>query len=124
MIDSFLSHFTGRAATGVSADRRGAEPRETVAWAAELERDGRRVPIEIGNISPGGLMATVDAAVEAEARLTVWIDGRRVSGEVRWYGAGRFGMRFDTPIDLDPAVVERYRTVKTEATKQMSRWMI
>lgn len=125
MFDSILSHFTSaRGAAGASADRRRAEPRERVAWAAELERDGKRVPIEIGNISTGGLMASVDSAFDSEAPLVVWLDGRRLTGEVRWYGAGRFGMRFDAPIELDPAVVERYRPANVEQAKQMSRWMV
>lgn len=125
MFDSILSHFTSaRGAAGASADRRGAEPRENVAWAAELERDGTRVPIQIGNISPGGLMAQVNGGVASAARLAVWLEGRRVTGEVRWYGDGRFGLRFDTPIDLDPGLVERYRTENAEQTKKMSRWMV
>ena len=125
MFDSILNHFTSaRSAAGASADRRGFEPRERVAWAAELERDGQRVPIEIGNISSGGLMASVDGVVPSEAPLTVWLDGRRLTGEVRWYGDGRFGMRFDTPLRLDPALIERYRPANVEQAKQMSRWMI
>ena len=125
MFDSILNHFTSaRSASGAAADRRGREHREAVAWAAELERDGKRVPIEIGNISTGGLMASVDGVVASDAPLVVWLDGRRLTGEVRWYGDGRFGMRFDAPITLDPAVVERYRPAAVEQTKQMSRWMV
>jgi hypothetical protein len=125
MFDSILNHFTSaRSASGAAADRRGRERREAVAWAAELERDGKRVPIEIGNISSGGLMASVDGILASEAPLVVWLDGRRLTGEVRWYGDGRFGMRFDSPIVLDPAVVERYRPAVVEQTKQMSRWMV
>lgn len=125
MFDSLLNHFTsGRSASGAAADRRGRERREPVAWAAELERDGKRVPIEIGNISAGGLMASVEGVVASDAPLVVWVDGRRMTGEVRWFGGGRFGMRFDTPMALDPAVVERYRPAAVEQTKQMSRWMV
>jgi PilZ domain len=125
MFDSILNHFTSAwSASGAAADRRGRERREAVAWAAELERDGKRVPIEVGNISSGGLMASVDGVLASEAPLVVWVDGRRLTGEVRWYGDGRFGMRFDTPIAIDQAVVERYRPAAVEQTKQMSRWMV
>lgn len=125
MFDSILNRFAAsRSAAGASADRRTTEPRERVIWAAELERDGVRVPIEIGNISTGGLMASVDGGVASDAPLVVWLDGRRLTGEVRWYGEGRFGMRFDKPIELDRAVVDRYRPANVEAAKQMSRWMV
>ena len=125
MFDSILNRLTSsRSAAGVSADRRAADPREPVIWAAELERDGTRVPIEIGNISTGGLMASVDGVLATDTPLAVWLDGRRLTGEVRWYGEGRFGMRFDTPIELDRAVLERYRPANVEQAKQMSRWMI
>ena len=125
MFDSLLSHFTSaRSALGTSADRRATEPREAVTWAAELEQDGRRVPIEVGNISSGGLMARVDADLGEAERLVVWLDGRRLAGEVRWYGDGRFGMRFDAPVDFEPGTIERYRTVNVEQSKQMSRWMV
>ena len=125
MFDSLLSHFTSaRSALGTSADRRATEPRQAVAWAAELEHDGARVPIEIGNISSGGLMARADADLGDTQQLAVWLDGRRLTGEVRWYGDGRFGMRFDTPVDFDTGMIERYRVVNVEQSKQMSRWMV
>lgn len=125
MFDSILNHFTSaRSASGAAADRRGREEREPVTWAAELELDGKRVPIEIGNISAGGLMASVDGVLASDAPLVVWLDGRRLTGEARWYGGGRFGMRFDTPLVLDRAVIERYRPAEVEQSKQMSRWMV
>jgi hypothetical protein len=126
MFDSILSHFTAaRGTIGVSSDRRGPDPREAVAWAAELELDGRRVPIEIGNISTSGLMASADAVVLGSgAELAVWLDGRRVTGHVRWAANGQFGLRFDAPIALDRSIIERYRPANVEATKQMSRWMV
>ena len=125
MFDSLLSNFTSaRSAVGTSADRRATEPRQAVAWAAELEHDGRHVAIEIGNISSGGLMARADTDLGDTQLLAVWLDGRRLTGEVRWYGDGRFGMRFDTPVDFDPGTIERYRVVNVEQSKQMSRWMV
>lgn len=125
MFDSLKSHFTSaRSALGTSADRRTPEPREAVAWSAELEHDGGRVPIEIGNISSGGLMARVDADLAEARRLALWLDGRRLTGEVRWYGDGRFGMRFDAPVNFDRGTIERYRIVNVEQSKQMSRWMV
>lgn len=111
-------------AADVTADRRRAEPREAVAWAAELELDGRRHPIEIGNISTGGLMARADVEVPPQACLTLWIGGHRLTGDVRWQGDGRFGLRFDTPLALDSAVIERYRPAGIESSKQISRWMV
>lgn len=125
MFDSILNHFTSaRSASGSAADRRGRGQREPVAWAAELELDGKRVPIEIGNISTGGLMASVDGVLDSDAPLVLWLDGRRLTGEARWYGNGRFGMRFDTPIVLDRTVIERHRPAPAEETKQISRWMV
>lgn len=111
-------------ASDLTADRRRSEPREAVAWAAELELDGRRNPIEIGNISAGGMMARAGIEVPPQARLTVWIDGERLTGEVRWQGDGRFGLRFDTPLALDSALIERYRPAGIESSKQISRWMV
>lgn len=125
MFDSLLSRFiSARSALGVSEDRRGPELREAVTLAAELELDGKRVPIEIGNISSGGLMAVVDGKVGDASQLAVWIEGRRLTGEVRWHGDGRFGMRFDTPTEFDSTLIERYRSTNAEQSKQMSRWMI
>lgn len=125
MFDSIRSHFSSaRGTLGLSADRRRPEPRESVALAAEIERDGRRVPIEIGNISANGLMASVDGKLPIDSPLAVWIDGRRVMGHVRWSGEGRFGMRFDAPIKLDPTTIERNQPARVEETKQMSRWMV
>jgi hypothetical protein len=125
MFDSIRSHLSSaRGTLGLSADRRRPEPRESVALAAEIERDGRRVPIEIGNISANGLMASVDGKLPVDTPLAVWIDGHRVTGHVRWSGEGRFGMRFTAPIKLETAVVERYRPACVEQAKQMSRWMV
>jgi hypothetical protein len=112
------------AASDIVADRRRTEPREAVAWAAELELDGRRHPIEIGNISAGGLMARTDVELAPQACLTLWIGGHRLTGDVRWHGDGRFGLRFDTPLALDSALIERYRSAGVETSKQISRWMI
>ena len=125
MFDSIRSHFSSaRDTLGLSADRRRPEPRESVALAAEIERDGRRVAIEIGNISANGLMASVDGKLPVDSPLAVWIDGRRVTGHVRWSGEGRFGMRFDAPVRLGAETIERYRPVCVEQAKQMSRWMV
>lgn len=122
MFETLLDRLVG--ARDLAADRRGPEPREAVAWPATLEVDGQRHPVEIGNISSGGLMARVDVAVPADARLTVCIDGERLTGEVRWHDDRRFGMRFDQPLPLQSPVIERYRSAAVEATKAMSRWMV
>jgi hypothetical protein len=121
MFESLLDRLASRRH---AEDRRQPEPREAVAWAATIEVDGRNHPIEIGNISTGGLMARSDIEVAPETGIAVWIDGRRLTGEVRWYGDGRFGMRFDEPMALDAEVVARYRPANVETSKAMSRWMI
>lgn len=69
-------------------------------------------------------MARVDVEVPSAAQLTVSIDGRRLTGEVRWHGDGRFGMRFDEPLSIDSPMIERYRIAGVETSKQMSRWMV
>lgn len=112
------------ASPDATADRRRAEPREAVAVAAELELDGVRYPIEIGNLSAGGLMASADVALRVATPVTVWIEGRRFAGEIRWQGDRRFGMRFDEPLQLDTPIIERYRAAGVEANKVMSRWMV
>lgn len=112
------------AAAPLTPDRRRVEPREAVAMAAELEIDGGRLPIEIANISAGGLMARIDPAVRLDGPIAIWVDGQRLTGEVRWHGEGRFGLRFDTPLALDSAVIERYRPAGLETSKQISRWMV
>lgn len=121
MFDSLLDRLV---AGQHDADRRGPEPREAVALTARLDLDGVLHDIEIGNISAGGLMARSDIALAAGCRLTVLIDGHRLAGEVRWQHAGRFGMCFDAPLSLDPAMIARYRPANVEASKEMSRWMI
>jgi len=122
MFVTLLDRLT--ASPDVAPDRRRAEPREAVAVPAELEIDRRRHAIEIGNLSAGGLMAHIDIELPAMARVVVWIDGRRLPGEVRWQGDRRFGMRFDEPLQLDASIIERYRPAGVEASKVMSRWMI
>lgn len=122
MFVSLLDRLT--ASPDLTADRRRTEPREAVAVAAELEIDGVRHPIEIGNLSAGGLMASGVVAVPVGARVAAWIDGERLAGEVRWQGDRRFGMRFDQPLQLDRSLIERYRPAGVEASKVMSRWMI
>lgn len=112
------------ASPDLTADRRRAEPREAVAVAAELEVDGVRHPIEIGNLSAGGLMASGDIDLRDAIAAVAWIEGRRVAGEVRWRSDRRFGMRFDEPLQLDASILERYRPAGVEANKVMSRWMV
>lgn len=122
MFVTLLDRLT--ASPDVTADRRRAEPREAVAVPAELEVAGARHPIEIGNLSAGGLMACTDAELPAMTQVTVWIDGRALRGEVRWQGERRFGMRFDEPLQHDPSIIERYRPAGVESSKTMSRWMV
>ncbi|MFC3712503.1 PilZ domain-containing protein [Sphingoaurantiacus capsulatus] len=121
MFDSLLDRLV---AGQHDADRRGSELREAVALKALLDLDGTLHPIDIGNISAGGLMASLDAELAPGTRLAVLLDGQRLKGEVRWQHAGRFGMCFDEPPSLDPAMIARYRAANVEASKQMSRWMI
>ncbi len=121
MFDSLLDRLV---AGQHDADRRAPELREAVALKALLDLDGTLHPVEIGNISAGGLMASLDAELEAGRHLAVLLDGQRLTGEVRWQHAGRFGMCFDQPLSLDPAMIERYRPANVEASKQMSRWMV
>jgi hypothetical protein len=108
----------------VATDRRRTEPREAVAVAAELEIAGVRHPIEIGNLSAGGLMASGDVEVAVAAQVAAWIDGRRLAGEVRWRRDRRFGMRFDEPLPLETSILDRYRPAGVEASKAISRWMV
>ncbi|MDO9487255.1 MAG: PilZ domain-containing protein [Sphingomonadaceae bacterium] len=112
------------ASSDVTADRRRAEPRTAVAVAAELEVDGVRHPIEIGNLSASGLMAWGDVEVAVPARVAAWIDGDRFEGEIRWQREHRFGMRFDEPLHLDTSIIERCRPACVETSKVMSRWMV
>lgn len=112
------------ASSDVAADRRRADPREAVSVSAELEVDGTRHPIEIGNLSAGGLMARADVDLAAATRVTVWIDGQRYPAEIRWQGDRRFGVRFDEPLHLDSSIIARYRPACVESSKVMSRWMI
>lgn len=122
MFSTLLDRLT--ASSDLTADRRRTEPREAVAVAAELEIDGVRHPIEIGNLSAGGLMARGDVEVGVAAQVAVWIDGRRFVGEVRWQGDRGFGMRFDEPLRLDASILAHYRPACIEADKIMSRWMV
>lgn len=111
-------------ARNFSADRRGVEPREAVTLVVDAETGGRRLPIEIGNISSGGLMARAAEPVPTGARVALRLDGQQIEGEVRWSDEDRFGVRFDEPLQLDAVLIERYRPASIEANKVMSRWMV
>lgn len=125
MLESLWDRFGFGSAAGSAGERRREAHREPVAWPAMIEVGGRELPIEVGNISTSGLMADVDVELGAGTQVTVRLgDSVRLTGEVRWCREGRIGLRFDAPVELDAAVISRFRDACVEQAKTMSRWMV
>lgn len=104
--------------------RRAAE-RVTVLWNAQAAIGGAIHAIEVQNISTLGLMARIDLAVLPGAEIVVHLaEQGRLAGEVRWYREGRFGMCFDAPAVLNPAIVAKYRHAADEQAEKLARWMV
>jgi hypothetical protein len=76
------------------------EPREPVFHRTHGTSGAARFPLTVVNLSPGGLMARLDPALEPGALLRVALPVvGPVEAEVRWALAGRIGCRFLRPID-------------------------
>jgi hypothetical protein len=81
--------------------REARQPR--IIRARLLHRDGEVQDIVIRNVSPTGLGASArgPAPVRGE-RVAVLLPGdQEVTGMVRWFGGHTFGMKLDSPLDLD-----------------------
>ena len=61
---------------------------------------GARLAVLVVNMSPGGLMARCEVALEPGARLRLALPraGTRIA-EVRWALGGRIGCRFESAVD-------------------------
>lgn len=87
------------AATGFIASRR---PRLAVLRTATFVRAGRIERGRLRNLSEDGAMVEADLPPMEGDRIELSIaDGPKVSGVVRWAQEGRFGIAFDTMLDLE-----------------------
>ncbi len=89
--------------SALATDRRDA-PREEVFYRTRVARSGgRNVPLQIVNISAGGLMARSDDSFEVGETLRVRLPVvGEIGAQVRWSLGGRVGCQFDRMIDLMP----------------------
>lgn len=73
----------------------------TIFLIGKLSSGGGEFLCRIRNLSSGGLMAETHAALAQDEAVRIELKaGDRLSGRVRWTGAGRVGMAFDTPVDV------------------------
>lgn len=86
----------------VTADERRVTERDEVHYRAKaFGPDAQPYTLLVVNISPHGLMARCEAAFEQGDRLRIMLPVVGVAvAEVRWCLGGRFGVNFDTAIDL------------------------
>lgn len=88
-------------------------PFNNLAYASERREDrdevhhrtravmggGLSLPITVVNISPNGLMARCDTALEPGTRIGLFLPGLQpVNAEVRWALGGRIGCEFERSI--------------------------
>jgi hypothetical protein len=88
-------------------------PFNNLAYASERREDrdevhhrtravtagGASLPVTVVNISPNGLMARCEAAVEPGTRLGFFLPGLQpLNAEVRWVLGGRIGCEFERSI--------------------------
>lgn len=88
-------------------------PFNNLAYASERREDrdevhhrtravaagGANVPVTVVNISPNGLMARCESALEPGMRLGLFLPGLPpVNAEVRWVLGGRIGCEFERSI--------------------------
>ena len=78
------------------------EDRDEVHYRARgTGPDGRPINLLIVNLSPHGLMARCESALEAGQRIRVTLPvAGQVVAEVRWALGGRIGCQFERAIDL------------------------
>ena len=77
-------------------------PRFPVRLKAVLRIAGRAVPVDIGNISPGGVRLSAEITVERGQTGQISIPGHDLClfGCVRWVQDGAFGFHFSSPLPL------------------------
>ena len=76
----------------------------TSITTAVLLPDDREVTVAIRNISSDGFMAFTEEALVEGTRFGIEIPGRGiVRAETRWFEAGSFGARFETPLEIQEA---------------------
>lgn len=83
-------------------EERGERRDEVLLRTQATGEHGQPHVITIVNLSPGGLMARSDAALESGDALSVDLPTvGRVGLEVRWSLGGRIGCRFDRPVQAE-----------------------
>ena len=81
---------------------RTSRSRDSLLLMAQLRFDGAHetVSARVRNLSAGGLMAEIAAALAIDTPLEFDLRGiGRVTGRVAWQTEGRIGVAFDTEID-------------------------
>ena len=78
-----------------------AQPRDQVFHRARATlAGGRLATVMVVNLSPGGMMARIEAAIAVGERLTVQLPVVGVvTATVRWSLGGRIGCQFERPIE-------------------------
>src|SRR5688572_10897355 len=85
--------------TGSAAEHRAAR-RTNLMLAAEIEQDGRYVPVRIRNLSETGALIEGSALPEKGAALILRRASFQIGATIAWSGGGRCGIHFDRPISV------------------------
>jgi hypothetical protein len=89
----------GDVRAGSSAEHRAAR-RTNLMLAAEIEIDGRYVPVRIRNLSETGALIEGSALPGKGAALLLHRASFHIGATIAWSGGGRAGIHFDEPISL------------------------
>lgn len=89
----------GEIRAGSSAEHRAAR-RTNLMLAAEIEIDGRYVPVRIRNLSETGALIEGSALPGRGAALLLHRASFHIGATIAWSGGGRAGIHFDDPISL------------------------
>jgi PilZ domain len=81
-------------------DRRRTERSEVMIYSYAKLRGNVQVALEIGNVSPGGLMARTATAIAEQERLQIDLPGIGwIHATVVWSINDQYGFAFDKPLD-------------------------
>ena len=90
----------GKALAG-SPERRGGTRSLALFWSARMRTRGWAGPVTVVEISARGMRLRSPYSPEIGGRIIIELPGNPpLHGDVRWADHGRFGMQFDSEVDV------------------------